>query len=117
VKKPVSKFAFHVHILQRYKAGDGTSVGTAHAVIFWWECDLGPGGGGGGKEEDNARDGNERITISTSPSRNGVRDHWRQGVRPLPRALRIPAGAQTLQVVVGRVHIIIEYSCPICPIA
>ena len=71
---------------------------AAHAIVFWWDCDLGPGGRSGGGGEDLCRAG-ERITISTSPERNGVRDHWRQGVRPLPipleltpEALRAAAG-------------------------
>ena len=73
--------------------GKTTPPRTADAVIFWWDCDLGPGGG-------DAIAGATISTGCTDGIRTGARDHWRQGVRPLPRPLAIPPDTTHLRVVV-----------------
>ena len=83
--------------------GRKNASATADAVVFWWDCDLGPGESGSDMSSKRTNRGDEKastnpITMSTSPRDNGARMHWRQGVKPLASQIVVPKEATALTI-------------------
>ena len=75
--------------------------GTAHAVVFWWECDVNaarttpPGATGRTGEDEELEEGEENILTNAPGVASKGRDHWRQACCFLPRpAVHVKRGGE-----------------------